>query len=612
MLLKLLKSFLKRSFLRIDLSMKDENSTGRNQVVHGVGVSPGVISGPVHILRSESDQVSKKRISDDRIPDEIERLEGALSRTREQLIHIQKEISQVLDSKSASIFDAHMLVVDDHSFIEEIVQVVEDDNVNVEWALEKVSKEYSEALSKIEDDYLRERSADIKDVTRRILRNLSGKQTSSLASMAEPSIVVAHDISPSETAVMSKDTVIGFATDIGSPSSHTAIMARALEIPAVVGLTDVSSRVSQGDKVLIDGQQGVLIINPTEDQLSTLCCKADKQKRIRDGLRKLKDRPAETKDGKRIILSANIELPKEVERAKKYGANGVGLFRTEFLYISEHGLPNEESQTQVYTTAAQALHPHPLIIRTVDIGGDKFISKYDTAPEINPFLGWRGIRFCLAQEDIFLKQLRSILRASVYENVKIMYPMISNLEEVLQANKLLESAKQDLRSKNIGFNEDVDVGAMIEVPSAALTADHIAPHVDFFSIGTNDLVQYTMAADRVNEKVSHLYEPSHPAIIRLIKMTADTKKNNKIWVGVCGEMAGNPLWTPLLLGLGVDELSATPKSIPEIKDIICNIDMPTVEDLVAKALQMENAEDIDELCRELIRDVAPETSKLII
>lgn len=592
--------------------MNEEGTHSKTEVLHGVGVSPGVISGSVHVLRSDTEQISRKRVSPESIPDEIERLEVALSRTREQLHHIQKEISQVLDSKSASIFDAHMLVVDDHSFIEEIVQVVEDENMNVEWALEKVSKEYSEALSKIEDDYLRERSADIKDVTKRILRNLSGKQTSSLARIKQPCIVVAHDISPSETAVMSKDTVIGFATDIGSPSSHTAIMARALEIPAVVGLTDVSSRVSQGDRVLIDGQQGVLIINPTEDQLSALCSKADKQNRIRDGLRKLKDRPAETKDGKKIVLSANIELPKEVESARKYGANGVGLFRTEFLYLSEHGLPNEESQTQVYTTAAKALHPQPLIIRTVDIGGDKFISKYDTAPEINPFLGWRGIRFCLAQEEIFLRQLRSILRASVYENVKIMYPMISNLAEVLQANKLLESAKDQLRTEGVDFNEDIDVGAMVEVPSAALTADHIAPHIDFFSIGTNDLVQYTMAADRVNEKVSHLYEPSHPAIIRLIKKTCEAKKDNEIWVGVCGEMAGNPLWTPLLLGLGVDELSATPKSIPEIKDIICNIDIPTAEDIAAKALQLDNAEDIDDLCRALIKDVAPQISKLII
>lgn len=592
--------------------MAEDGKDKETRILHGVGVSPGVISGQVHLVKRDSDEICREIISKDRIPGEIERLEDALIRTREQLHHIQDQISQVLDTRNASIFDAHMLVVDDRSFIEEIIQVVRNERRNVEWALEKVSEEYSRVLSRIEDDYLRERASDIKDVTRRILRNLSGKQSAGLSSLKDPRIVIAHDIAPSETAVMSRDVVIGFATDIGSPSSHTAIMARALEIPAVVGLTDVSSQVAQGDQVLIDGQQGVLIVNPTPEQLNRYCDLAERQKRIREGLRNLKDRPAETKDGKSIVLSANIELPKDVASAKKYGANGVGLFRTEFLYLSEHGLPDEEEQTEVYMRAAESLYPAPLIIRTVDIGGDKFISKYDGAPEINPFLGWRGIRFCLAQEDIFLIQLRSILRASINSNIKIMYPMISNTREVVQANRMLEIAKDDLRKKGVGFNADIDIGAMVEVPSAALTADHIAPHVDFLSIGTNDLVQYTMAVDRVNEKVSHLYEPTHPAILRLIRLTCDVKKNRDIWIGVCGEMAGNPLWTPLLLGLGIDELSVNPKSIPEIKDVICNLDMDTARNLAREALECDNAEDVDNLCREIINDIAPDIAKLII
>jgi phosphoenolpyruvate-protein phosphotransferase (PTS system enzyme I) len=592
--------------------MSEENEQKANKIIYGVGVSPGVISGRAHVLKRDSEEVAHRRISEDSIPQEIARLEEALIRTREQLRIIQDEIGQVLDTKSASIFDAHMLVVDDRSFIEEIIQVVRKEHLNVEWALDRVSEDYAKALARIEDDYLRERAADIRDVSRRILRNLSGKSAGSLADLKEPRIVIAHDIAPSETAIMNRDVVIGFATDIGSPSSHTAIMARALEIPAVVGLTDASARVSQDDEVLLDGQQGILIINPSEEQLKRYCDLADRQKRIRAGLKRLKNRAAETKDGHMVTLSANIELPKDVLNAKKYGANGVGLFRTEFLYLSEHGLPDEHEQAKVYTKAARELDPAPLIIRTVDIGGDKFISKYDTASEINPFLGWRGIRFCLAQEDIFLKQLRAILRASVHKNVKIMYPMISNAKEVVQANKLLEQAKTELREKGIGYNEQIEVGVMIEVPSAAITADHIAPHVDFFSIGTNDLVQYTMAVDRVNEKVSHLYEPTHPAIIRLIKCATDTKKKHDIWVGICGEMAGNPLWTPLLLGLGLDEFSVNPKSIPEVKDVICNLEMSVALNLAEQASRCDSAEAIDELCREVVREVAPDISKLII
>ncbi|MFO8089863.1 MAG: phosphoenolpyruvate--protein phosphotransferase [Desulfatiglandaceae bacterium] len=593
------------------MTERDENHN--NTTLYGIGVSAGVVSGPVHLLHTEVEKIPKRKISEKDVPSEIDRLETALTKTREQLHNIQEELSQVLDTKSASIFDAHMLVVDDRSFIEEIIEGVKREHKNVEWVLQKVCDNYAKALSKIEDDYLRERTSDVKDVTRRILRNLSGNLLNSIANLTEPCIVVAHDIPPSETALMNKDIVTGFATDIGSPSSHTAIMARALEIPAVVGLTDASTRIADGDHILLDGQQGILIIHPTEEELERYGSLAEKQSQIRTKLEKFKERRAETKDGRRIVLSANIEMPKDVANAKKYGSNGVGLFRTEFLYLSGHGLPDEDEQSAVYTKTAKELHPAPLIIRTIDIGGDKFISKYNTAPEINPFLGWRGIRFCLAQEDIFLKQLRSILRASIYDNVKIMYPMVSNAQEVVQANEMLETAKSQLRENSVEFNDNIEVGAMIEVPSAAITADLIAPYVDFFSIGTNDLVQYTMAVDRVNEKVSHLYEPTHPAILKLIKSTTDAKKRKPgLWIGICGEMAGNPLWTPLLLGLGIDEISANPTSIPEIKDVICNLNMEEATEIADKALQCSSASEVDELCYELVQKITPEIAKLIV
>lgn len=591
---------------------KDQNNH-KNEELYGIGVSAGVISGKVHLLHTEVEKIVKRNISEGEVAEEIDRLETALTKTREQLHQIQDEISEVLDNKSASIFDAHMLVVDDRSFIEEIIEGVKKERKNVEWVLQKVCNNYAMALSKIEDDYLRERASDVKDVSRRILRNLSGKLLNSITNLKEPCILVAHDIPPSETALMNKEIVTGFATDIGSPSSHTAIMARALEIPAVVGLTDASRRIADGDEVLIDGQQGILIIHPTKEELQRYCSIAEKKTRIRTSLNNLKNRRAETRDGVKITLSANIEMPKDVASAKKYGANGVGLFRTEFLYLSGHGLPDEEEQTAVYSKTAKELYPNPLIIRTIDIGGDKFISKYKTAPEINPFLGWRGIRFCLAQEELFLKQLRSILRASAYDNVKLMYPMVSNTQEIIQANEILERAKKQLAEEGVDFNRNIEVGAMIEVPSAAITAELIAPHVSFFSVGTNDLVQYTMAVDRVNEKVSHLYEPSHPAILRLIKSTADSKKaNSELWVGVCGEMAGNPLWTPLLLGLGIDEISSNPKSIPEIKDVIRNLNYSDTRKLAEQALNCGSANDVDELCYELVKDIAPDIAKLIV
>jgi len=577
----------------------------------GIGVSPGVAVGPAFTLTTEDDRVVERAIAEEEIPREIARFEEALIVTRHQLREIQQKVTDALGQESASIFDAHLLVVDDRALVEEVVRGLHEHKRNVEVVLDAVSRQYSDALSKVEDDYLRERAADVRDVTRRILHNLTGRSRDILKQLAEPCVLVGNDLAPSDAATLPKGKVIGLATDLGSTTSHTAIMARAMEIPAVVGLHDVSVRVLPGDQVLIDGDRGVVILNPSPEMLEQYGRIAAERATIRSELETLRDQPAETQDGYNVLLSANIELPADVEAVLAHGARGVGLFRTEYLYLSSQELPSEAAQTAAYEFVASRLGDDPVIIRTLDLGGDKFVSQLRTPPELNPFMGWRAIRFCLAQPGIFKTQLRAILRASRNPNVKIMYPMISNADEVIRANALLEEAKADLRREKVAFNENIDVGVMIEVPSAALTADLIAPHVSFFSLGTNDLVQYTLAVDRVNERIAYLYEPTHPAIIKLIKHTVDVGHEHGIWTGLCGEMAANPLMVPLLLGLGVDELSVSPSAVAVVKDMIRSIRYADAEDLADAAIRSESAGEVLQLCRDLTRKAAPEILELV-
>jgi len=405
--------------------------------------------------------------------------------------------------------------------------------------------------------------------------------------------------------------VTGFATDLGSPTSHTAVMARALEIPAIVALRDVSAKVSMGDEILVDGNKGVLIIHPTPKQLQEYGRVAETRRNIERGLTSLKHEPAETKDGHRIVLSANTEGPEEVDAVMQYGAEGVGLFRSEYLYLSRHAAVSEEEQTEVYSSVASRLAPAPVIIRTLDIGGDKLMPQDQPAREANPFLGCRSIRLSLLNPDGFKSQLRAILRASAEGNVKVMYPMISNVTEVIRANALLEQAKKELSQHRVAFQKDIEVGAMIEIPAAALTADTIAPHVSFFSLGTNDLIQYTIAVDRVNERVAYLYEPTHPAVLKLIQETVEAGHRHGIWVGLCGEMAADPLMTPLLLGMGVDEFSVAPMAVPLIKDAVRSVRHTQAKNLAVKALSCQSAVEVLSLCRRLTRRVAPEILELI-
>ncbi len=591
--------------------MVEPQSERKEVELKGIGVSPGVAVGPAFLVKTDDDRLVERTITEEETPREIARFEEALINTRRQIHDIQQKVGGAIGQESASIFDAHLLVVDDRSFVEEVIRGLSSQRKNVEAVLSTVANRYAQALSALDDDYLRERAADVRDVTRRILRNLSGRSTSVLSQLEKPCIIISNDLAPSDTATLNKEKVIGFGTDLGSPTSHTAIMARALAIPAVVGLHDISVRISTGDQVLIDGNKGLFIINPTRERLEHYGKIAEVRQSVQVRLSALRDQPAVTKDGYQVMISANIELPGDMDAVLANGAVGVGLFRTEYLYLSMKQLPTEEEQLAAYEEVARRSGASPVVIRTLDLGGDKFLSHLKTPAELNPFMGWRAIRFCLAQPDIFKTQLRAILRASRYENVKLMYPMVSNVEEVLRANAFLEEAKDELRKRGQPFNENIEVGVMIEVPSAAITANLIAPHVDFFSLGTNDLVQYTIAVDRVNERVAYLYEPTHPAIIKLIKNTIDVGHQHGIWVGICGEVAANPLMAPLLMGLGIDEFSMSPSAVPLVKDAIRSLRFAEAEELARAVLASESGADVMALCIKLVEKVSPEILELV-
>ncbi len=574
-------------------------------VLKGIPAAPGIAMGKALFMDSEDLLVPRRTIGEEQIPAEVLRFEEALITTRHQIAGIQKKLSRELGQEHAEILNAHLLVLEDQSLREEVINNLKSQRLNVEAIFDDVIRHYLKVFSRTEDEYLRERTADIEDVRKRILRNLLGKHPDTLARLDQPAVIVARDLSPSETAQMHKRHVLAFVTDVGGRTSHTAIMAKSLEIPAVVGLEVATERIRKGEFLLVDGNRGEVIIDPDPPTLQRYELEQRRHHEVTRQLLHLKELPAETLDHHRVVLSANIELPEEVPSVIAHGAQGIGLFRTEFLYLNRPDFPNEEEQHASYRAVAEHVQPQPVIIRTMDLGGDKFLSPLRLPLEMNPFMGWRAIRFSLARPDIFRMQLRAVLRASVVGNLKLMYPMVSGLEELRRANEILEEVKQGMRRDGLPFDGEMEVGVMIEVPSAALTCDLLAREVDFFSIGTNDLIQYALAVDRVNEKIAYLYEPTHPAILRLIKQVIDTGHAAKIWVGMCGEMAGEPSLSLLLLGMGLDEFSTSPVQLPIVKQVIRSVEHSYARSVTEQALTLETGKEVEAFLLASLRQVAP-------
>jgi phosphotransferase system enzyme I (PtsI) len=572
----------------------------------GIPASGGVCRGKLLVVGRSRPAIGKRQVADAELPEEVNRLEKALIQTRQEILEVQRKVSEGMGAHEGGIFDAHLLVLEDRTLLDEVVRIIQRDKVSAEYAFHLVAERYAATLAAIQDEYLRERATDMRDVTARVLNNLLGVVPEvDLSHLSEPCIIISHDLTPSSTAQLDKHNVLGFATDVGSKTSHTAIMARSLRIPAVVGLKDACAQMENGQIALLDGFNGLVIINPAEQTLFEYGQVMRKQVTLQEKLGDLLLSPAVTLDGKAIRLSANIEQAADAEAVKANGAEGVGLFRTEYLFLNQDQLPDEEHQYAAYRSIAAALKPLPVVIRTLDLGGDKFLSPLQDTTEKNPFLGWRAIRLCLQERDLFRGQLRAILRASAEGNVKLMYPMISGLDELKQANALVEEYKAELRRENVPFDESLQVGAMIEIPSAVVIADSLARRVQFFSLGTNDLIQYSLAVDRMNEKIAHLYEPTHPAIVRLIKAAVDAAHQHNIPISVCGEMAGDPVLVPLLIGLGVDELSAAPPLVPAIKLVIRSLKLDGAQELARFALACESAAEIMGRCQEFAWQLTP-------
>jgi phosphotransferase system enzyme I (PtsI) len=569
----------------------------------GIAAASGISIGPAYRIGREEFIVTPSSIRPEDISEQIMLFEEALIKTRREIIDLQKRIAQDMGQEQAEIFDAHLLVLEDRMLIEEVISRIKKEQLNVAHIFSEVLKKYIAVFSKIEDEYLKERTADINDVGKRVLRHLLGKEHKALDDVREKVIVVAHDLAPSDTAAMHKQKVCGFVTDIGGKTSHTAIMAKSLEIPAVVGTEDATVKIKTGDLLIVNGSSGTVIVEPDEETLNIYRQEEKKLKGIAEKFLLVKDLPAITLDNKTVEINANIELPDDVPSVKLHGAHGIGLYRTEFLYMNRDDFPSEEEQFKAYRYVAEEMKPSQVVIRTLDLGGDKFLSQFQMPKEIEPFLGWRAIRFCLARPDIFKVQLKAILRASAHGNLKLMYPMISGIEELEEANEILRAVKEELRTKSIPFDSNIQVGAMIEVPSAAMTADILAREADFFSIGTNDLIQYSLAVDRANEKVAYLYEPAHPAVLRMIKNIIEAAHSARIWVGMCGEMAGEVSLTLILLGLGLDEFSMPPSVIPEVKYIIRSITLKQAQDIANEALTLSTGKEIEEYSQAKIREI---------
>ena len=578
-------------------------------MLFGIPASPGIAHGPVFRFLHDEVKVATYEVSESDQEEEIKRFLEALEMTKSEIREIREDVAKNLGEKEAGIFDAHMLVLEDRALIDDVKKEIKESGENVEKCVHRVTQKYLDFFDQLEDKYLRERAVDLRDISRRLQRCLSGTTASGTAFLDEPKIMVSEDLTPSDTAALDRSKILGIATDLGGQTSHAVIMARASGVPAVVGLRSLTEKLSQGDELLIDGFEGVAIINPSESTLFRYG-KVDVQRRkLLNLIDEESNLPAQTADGKSLHIWANADTPEEVQKAINAGCLGVGLYRTESLFLRTNSLPSEDEQYEEYVRMVASSGGKPITIRTLDLGGDKLLDGWNQEREANPFMGFRAIRYCLSNPKVFLDQLRAILRASAKGDVRIMLPMISGIGEVVRAKELIQQAKEELKIRGEEFDPDIKVGCMIETPAAVSICDLLAEESDFFSIGTNDLVQYLLAVDRVNNEIAFLYEPHHPAVIRSLKHVAKVASENKLPVTVCGEIAGDPHFLPLLIGLGFDSFSASASMVSEMKFFARRFSSEDVEKITMDAEKKYRPSEVKELIKNFYEARVSEVSR---
>ncbi|NVN98743.1 MAG: phosphoenolpyruvate--protein phosphotransferase [Geobacteraceae bacterium] len=569
----------------------------KNLCLSGVPASPGIAIGLARVTDRARVAVSEHAVKPEAVPAEITRLLEAISEAKEELLLIKNHLEKESGSEHLYILDTHLMILEDPMLTSETVSCIKTQLINAEGSLRRTLLKFREFFNAIEDEYLRERGSDVDIVGERILRKMVGFQQEPLPQLDSKVIIIAHDLSPTDVLQIDKSKVIAFVTDLGGKTSHTAILARALGIPAVVGLESATAEIISDDSIIIDGATGTVVINPSDESFRNYLSRKQRYEYFCQEYVKFRDLPAETVDGHRIRLKGNLEFIEEVPALKEHGGEGVGLYRTEMLYMNRSTLPDEEEQFEAYLSMCRKVAPFPVSIRTLDVGGDKFVPELNLADELNPALGLRAIRLSLRNIETFKPQVRAILRASAFGEIRMFFPMISGVSEIREVKRIISEVKYELRSQGITYDDSIKIGIMIEIPSAVLVADQLAKEVDFFSVGTNDLIQYTLAIDRTNEHLSHLYQPLNPAIIRSLQIVADAAHQAGIEACICGEMAGEPQYLPILLGLGFDELSMTPPSIPRVKEILRRCSLTEAKKLTAKILEAETAEAVESILK---------------
>jgi phosphotransferase system enzyme I (PtsI) len=573
----------------------------------GIGVSPGIAIGRGVIVEKREASIYRVPIREEDVPAEVTRFNEAIEHTRDTLLELKQKVSRSMGDEYAQIFEAHAMIATDASFSDKVIQKIEEEQVNAEWAVAEVQEELQARFASFDDEYLRERVADIKDVAERVLTNLQGIAHHDLSEITHDVIILADDLTPSDAINFNRRPIVGFATEAGGRTSHTSIIAKSLFMPAVIGVPRLTKIVDSNELVIIDGYEGAVIVNPTQAMIAEYQSRMLRHEEAEARLLENREQPAVTKDGVRISLQANIELVQELKDAIRFGAEGIGLYRSEFLYISKSPLlPTEDEHFQLYRALAEAVAPQWCVIRTFDLGGRKLAREIMGVKENNPVLGLRGLRLCMKHRDMFKMQLRGLLRASVYGRIKIMFPLVTSVQEVRQVKTLIREIKGELDGEGLPYNHEVPVGIMIEVPSAAIIADLLAAEVDFFAIGTNDLIQYSLAIDRSNENVSYLYEPLHPALLRLIKGVIDAGKKAGIPVEMCGEMAADPLYAVVLIGLGLDIFSMNPSNIPMVKNVVRSVRYKDCRRIAEVALTKRTAQEIEEFIIESVATRLPD------